>query len=515
MCPESEEKNRVVRRGRRKKDDASGAPSIPAPAFLKRSVPPYEILSEEGLQRIEDEADRLLVEIGIQFRGNPATLKCFKDVGAHVNGELVKFEPGMCRKIIQESAPSSFTQLARSADKSVLIGNNAMVFTPLYGAPFVRGLDIERRYATIEDFNNFVKLAQLVPSMHHSGGTICEPTDIPVSKRHLDMTYGHIRYSDKPYMGAVTSGWQAEDSMRMTEIVFGKDVMDQNCCVLGMINPTGPLVYDADALESLHVYAAHGQGSVVTPFIIAGASGPVTPASMLAQLLAEAMAGMALAQIIRPGAPVVFGVNTMGLNMRTGAPVRFEESWNCVLGAGQLSRRLGVPFRCGGSSSSAKTTDAQAGYESALYLNYSVLSGVNMLIHAAGSLELGLCISYEKFLLDCEMLDAVSRMMTGIDLSDSAFAMDAYVETGPGGNFLATKHTLARYKDAFFESGLYDSRSFEQWRDDGSHDAEYRASVAIKSMLSDYVAPPIDQAIDDALLDYMATRKSVLPDSYA
>ncbi len=515
MCPVDDEPDQPVRRGRRKRGGVSEEPTTPAPAFLKRIVPPYEILSDEGLQRIEDEADRLLAEIGIEFRDNPASLKFFKDAGAEVKGELVRFEHGMCRKIIQESAPSSFTQLARSPEKNVLIGGNALAFSPLYGAPFVCGRDIERRYATIEDFNNFVKLAQLAPSMHHSGGTVCEPTDIPVSKRHLDMTYGHIRYSDKPYMGAVTSGWQAEDSMRMTEFVFGKDVMDQNCCVLGMINPTGPLVYDADALESLHVYAAHGQGSVVTPFIIAGASGPVTPASMLAQLLAEAMAGMALVQIIRPGAPVIFGINTMGLNMRTGAPVRFEESWNCVLGAGQLSRRLGVPFRCGGASTSSKLSDAQAGYESALYLNYSVLSGVNFLIHAAGSLELGLCISYEKFLLDCEMLDAVSRMMTGIDLSESAFAMDAYVETGPGGNFLATRHTLARYKDAFFESGLYDSRSFEQWRDDGSHDAEFRANATIKSMLSDYQAPQLDQAIDDALLEFMESRKSELPDSYA
>ena len=390
-----------------------------------------------------------------------------------------------------------------------------MVFSPLYGAPFVRDLADERRYATIDDFNNFIKLAHHAPAMHHTGGTICEPTDIPVSKRHLDMVYGHIRYSDKAFMGAVTSGWQAQDTMEMCAMVFGAETFDSECCVLGMINPTSPLVYDKDALESLHVYAAHGQGTVITPFVIAGASGPVTPASMLAQLFAEGLAGMALAQLIRPGAPVIFGINSMGLNMRTGAPVRFDESWKCVLGCGQLARRLGVPFRCGGSSTNSKISDAQAGYESALYLNYTVMSGVNFLIHAAGSLELGLCLSYEKFVLDCEMLGAVSRMVEGIDASDDAFALSDYAATGPGGNFLAADHTLARYKTAFFQSDLFDSLSFEQWRDAGAHDATSRANVDVERRLSSFETPPIDPALDEMLLDFMARRKAELPDSYA
>lgn len=505
------------RAGRRRRRKSNSAEQVvpPAPAFITRTVGTYDYLSEQGLQRIEVEAERLLTEIGIEFRDHPPTLDIFKQAGADVRGELVRFDTGMCRDIIKKTAPKSFVQLSRNPDRNVKIGEDAMVFSPLYGAPFVRGLDNERRYATIEDFNNFVKLSQISPSMHHSGGTICEPTDVPVSKRHLDMAYGHIRYSDKPYMGAVTSGWQAEDSLRMTEMVFSKDVVDQNCCVLAMINPTSPLVYDQDALESLHAYAAHGQGSVVTPFIIAGASGPVTPASMLAQLLAEAMAGMALAQLIRPGAPVIFGINSMGLNMRTGAPIRFDESWKCVLAVGQLARRLGVPFRCGGSSSTSKIPDAQSGYESALYLNYSVLSGVNFLIHAAGSLELGLSISYEKFLLDCEMLGAVSRMVEGIETSDDDFALNDYAETGPGGTFLSAKHTLARYKTAFFESELFDSLSFEQWRDAGSLDAAARANKAVKSRLSEFEPPAIDASIDEALVDFIARRKSELPDSYA
>ncbi|MFP6741719.1 MAG: trimethylamine methyltransferase family protein [Alphaproteobacteria bacterium] len=498
---------------RRRRDAVSEIP--PPPAYLTRAVPPYEFLSEDGLQRIEDQADRLLAEIGIEFRDDPASLDYVRDAGADVQGERVRFPPGMCRELIQRSAPRQFAQLARNPERSVMIGGDAQVFSPVYGAPFIRGLDIERRYATLEDFNTLVKLCQITPNLHHSGGTICEPTDVPVSKRHLDMTYGHIRYSDKAYMGAATSSWQAEDSIRMTEMVFGADVVDGNCCVLAMINPTSPLVYDGVTLETLRLYAAHNQGNVVTPFIIAGASGPVTPASMVAQLFAEAMAGMALAQLVRPGSPVIFGINSMGLNMRTGSPMRFDESWKCLLAAGQLSRRLGVPYRCGGASSTAKIPDAHAGMESALYLNYSILSGVNFLIHATGALELGLCVSYEKFVLDCEMLGVVSRVMAGMDVSDAALAVDAYTETGPGGNFLANAHTLERYRDAFFESDIFDSRSFEQWRDDGEHDAASRANKTLNSMLTFYEAPPLDAAIDDALLDFMARRKAELPDSYA
>ncbi len=511
MARDSQGARRGGRRGRQERTDEPGPI---APPYLTRQIPTFDILSEEGVARIEEESENLLCEIGIEFRDHPETLEYFRKAGATVEGVLVKFERGMCREIIQNSAPTTFQQHARNPERHVMIGGDAMVFSPLYGAPFVRDLDGERRYATIDDFNNFIRLSHQTPTMHHTGGTICEPTDIPVSKRHLDMVYGHIRHSDKPFMGAVTSGWQAQDTMDMTRMVFGAETFDSQCCVLGMINPTSPLVYDKDALESLHVYAANGQGTVVTPFVIAGASGPVTPASMLAQLFAEGMAGMALSQLIRPGSPTIFGINSMGLNMRTGAPVRFDESWKCVLGCGQLSRRLGVPFRCGGASTNSKIPDAQAGYESALYLNYTVQSGVNFLIHAAGSLELGLCISYEKFLLDCEMLGAISLMADGIDTSDSAFALADYAVTGPGGNFLAAEHTLARYKTAFFQSELFDSLSFEQWRDAGSNDAPARANLDVQTQLANFEEPAIDPGLDEALLDFIKTRKAVLPDSY-
>ncbi|WP_247079585.1 trimethylamine methyltransferase family protein [Pseudohalocynthiibacter sp. F2068] len=494
---------------RRRQNGGMESLTKPEAAFVSRSCPTYEILSEEGLHRIEMEADRILCEIGIDFKDHPATLEYFRKAGAKINGERVTFEMGMCREIIQASAPRKFVQYARNPERNVQIGGKSMVFSPLYGAPFVRSLDGERRYSTIEDFNNFVRLSHASPYLHHTGGTICEPTDIAVNKRHLDMIYGHLRYSDKPFMGAVTSREQARDSILLAQIAFGEDIVAQHCCLSAMINPTSPLFYDADALDSLEIYAENGQACVVTPFVIAGASGPITPAAILAQLLAEAMAGMALAQIIRPGSPVIFGINTMGLNMRSGAPIRFDESWKCVVAAGQLARRLGVPYRGGGSSTSSKIPDAQSGIESALYLNYTLLSGVNFLIHAAGSLEMGLCIDYRKFALDCDMLGSVTRMMKTVDVSDSAFALKDYIDMGgPGGNFLTASQTLSGYKDAFFDSQLFDSSSFEQWRENGSHDAAHRAELEIRRVLNEFEAPKLDASIDEALLDFIARRKS-------
>jgi len=448
-------------------------------------------------------------------RDDPESLALFRTAGADVRGERVRFPKGMCRSIVTASAPGRFTQHARNPDRSVEIGGHSLVLVPSYGPPFVRGLELDRRYATLDDFHRFVKLSHLSPYLHHTGGPICEPTDVPVSKRHLDMVYGHIRYSDKAYMGAVRSGDRAEDSIRMTEIVFGEDFLARNCCISALINVNSPLVLDATMLDALKVYARRGQACVVTPFVVGGASGPVSPAAMLAQTLAEALAGMALTQLVRPGAPVVFGLLVGGMNMRTGAPVRFDETWKCLLAGGQLARHLGVPYRCGGTSTTSKIPDVQAGMEAACYLNYSLLSGVNFLIHATGTCEGGLCLSYEKYVLDCHLLGALTRVLSGINLSEDEFGLAAFAEAGPGNMFLDTRHTLARYREAFYESPLFDSLSFEQWRDEGALDATGRANILMQSMLADYEAPPLDAAIDEALDDFMTRRKSQLPDSFA
>ncbi|MCP5080947.1 MAG: trimethylamine methyltransferase family protein [Alphaproteobacteria bacterium] len=501
------------RTGRRSAAKSKPSKSITSPTVVRR-IKPYEILDEAGLVAVEDTAERILSEVGVEIRDDEPSLELFREAGAQVSGTRVRFEPGMCRSIIQASAPSKFTQHARNPERSVEIGGDNIVFVPAYGAPFVRASDIERRYARLEDFETIVKLAYLTPHMHHSGGTVCEPTDIPVSKRHLDMVHAHLRLSDKPYMGGVTSGERAEDSIRMTEIVFGEKFVSENCCVLGLINVNSPLVLDGTMLAALRVYAAAGQGTVITPFVIGGAGGPVTSAGMLAQSLAETLVGIALTQLVRPGVPVIFGYLSTGLNMKSGAPVRYDETWKCFLAAGQLARRLGVPYRCGSATSAAKLPDYQAGLESALNFEAALLSGAHFMIHASGNVEGGLCVDLDKLLLDCEMLGMAARFAGGVDTSQAALAFDAIKEAGPGGNFLVTAHTLERYRDAFFAADLFDTTPYEHWRDAGELTSTEQARTRRLALLNAYEPPPMDQSIADALDDFVRTRKSELPDSF-
>ena len=276
-------------------------------------------MSEENLVRIEQTADRILEEIGIEFRDDPAALDHWKRAGAKTNGQLVRFEKGLLRDILK-TAPATFTQHARNAANSVEIGGRNVVFAPAYGSPFVMDLDNGRRYGTIEDFANFVKLAQSSPWLHHSGGTICEPVDVPVNKRHLDMVYSHIKYSDRPFMGSVTAESRADDSIDMARIVFGRDFVDQNCVILGNVNVNSPLVWDSSMTLVLRAYARANQAAVIVPFILGGAMGPVTNAGAIAQSLAETMAGCALTQLERPGAPVIFGNFLSSMSLRSGSP---------------------------------------------------------------------------------------------------------------------------------------------------------------------------------------------------
>ena len=295
--------------------------------------------------------------------------------------------------------------------------------------PLFRNLDDGRRYATIEDFRNFVKLAYLTPAMHHSGGTVCEPVDVPVNKRHLDMVYSHIRYSNKPFMGSVTAPERAEDTVAMAKIVFGDQFVEENCCIINLINANSPMTFDGTMLGALKVYARHNQACVVSPFILAGAMSPVTIAGTLSQLLAEAMVGMATTQLVRPGAPVVFGTFGSSISMQSGAPTFGTPEPTMVLLAGaQLARRLGVPFRSGGSLCGSKIADAQAAYESANTLLPTLLGGVNFVLHAAGWLEGGLASGYEKFVMDADQIGMMQVLAGGVDLSENGQAMDAIRE---------------------------------------------------------------------------------------
>ena len=288
--------------------------------FLTRALAPYEVLSEEGLALLEWNADTILEEVGIDFRGDAAARETLRLGGADVDGERVRFPRGMCRSIIQASAPRVFTQHARNPERNVQIGDPHMVFAPNYGSPFVRDLDGGRRYGTIEDFRNFVKLTYMSPHLHHSGGTICEPVDLPVNKRHFDMVYSHMRWSDKPFMGSVTHPDRARDSVAMARILFGEAFVDEHAVMLSLVNANSPLVWDATMVGSARAYAEANQGVLVTPFMLAGAMAPVTTAAATAQTLAEAMAGMTFVQLVRPGAPVVFGSFASSLSMQSGAP---------------------------------------------------------------------------------------------------------------------------------------------------------------------------------------------------
>ncbi|MDI7863602.1 trimethylamine methyltransferase family protein [Rhizobiaceae bacterium n13] len=497
----------------RRASRAGGGPG-PSLPYIQRKIPVYEVLDEEGLQLIERNADTILEEIGIEFREDAEALQLWKEAGADVKGERVHFPKGLCRELLK-SAPSVFTWHARNPARNVQIGGNATVFAPVYGPPFVRDLEGNRRYATIEDFRNFVKLAYMAPSIHSSGGTVCEPVDVPVNKRHLDMVYSHIKYSDKPFMGSVTAPERAEDTIAMAKLVFGDDFVENNCVTLNLINANSPMVFDETMVGALKVYARHNQACVLSPFILSGAMSPVTVAGTLTQILAEVLAGASFTQLIRKGAPVLFGTFAASISMQSGAPTFGTPEPTLVsYGAAQLARRLGLPFRTGGSLCGSKVPDAQAAHETSNTLNTTLLAGTNFVLHAAGWLEGGLVSSYEKFMIDQDQLGMLQKLAAGVDLSENGQAMDAIREVGPGSHYLGCSHTQANFQTAFYRSVLSDNNSFEQWEIEGQKRMEERANALCRTWLDLYEAPELDPAIDDALLAYIKMRKDSMPDAF-
>ena len=481
--------------------------------FIDRKIPYFEVLNDEALETIEYNAETVLEEIGIEFRDFPEALELLRNAGADIDGERVRFPRGMCRSIIRASAPSEYIQHARNPDRNVVIGGDRTVLVPAYGSPFVRDLDDGRRYATLGDFQNFVKLAYMSPGLHHSGGTVCEPVDIPVNKRHFDMVYSHIKYSDKPFMGSVTHPERAEDSVAMAKIVFGDNFVEENTVMTSLINANSPMTFDATMLGAATVYARHNQATLISPFLLAGAMSPVTVAGTVIQILAEALAGIAYVQLVRPGAPVIFGTFAAAVSMQSGAPTfGTPEPSLIVYAAAQLARRLGLPFRSGGGLCASKIADAQAAYESANTLQTSALAGVNFMLHTAGWLEGGLAMGYEKFIMDADQANMIAKLLEGVDMSDNGQAMDALREVGPGSHFLGATHTQANFETAFYRSNTADNNSFEQWEIEGSQDAAQRANRIWKQMLDDYEPPALDPAIDEALIDFINKRKSEFPD---
>ena len=489
--------------------------SSPAPAIVTRRIPVYALFDEDALARIEAHADWILKEIGIEFRGDDDALTLFKDAGASIDGVRVRFDPGHVRALCATS-PKEYRMVGRDEASSIMIGGDHLVLMPGYGSPFVTDLDSGRRYGTIEDFRNFVKMTYMSPWLHHSGGTVCEPVDLPVNKRHLDMVYAHLRYSTKPFMGAVTAPDRARDSIDMARIVFGADFLENNCVIQGNINVNSPLVYDVTMSSALRTYAAANQSYAVSPAIFGGAMGPVTQPAVLTQTLAEAMVGIALGQLVRPGAPSLFGCFNTTMNLKTGSLTFGTPEANLSgIAYAQLGRRLGVPVRPhGGQITSANAADGAAMQDSAVTMLSAVLSGANMIYHAAGWLEGGLTMGYEKFILDLDHCGMMIKMVQGLTVDDESLARDAYLETGPGRNFLSTAHTLRHYETANYVSDLPDLGPFETWNENSSTSAEQRANKRWKAMLASYEAPPIDPAIDEALIDFMARRKAAQPDQW-
>lgn len=485
----------------------------PAPAYITRKVAPHDLLDPDGLDRIEAKADQLLAEVGIDVNEDQDREE-FRRAGARVDGTRVRFEPGHVRELAS-TAPREFTQHARNPAKSVVIGGDNVVMAPAYGSPFVRDLAGGRRYASLDDFRNFVKLTYASPWLHHSGGTICEPVDVPVNKRHLDMVYSHIKYNDQAFMGSVTIPERARDSVEMARILFGADHLEDHCVIMGNVNVNSPLVWDNAMTGAIRAYAEANQASVIVPFILGGAMGPVTLAGDIAQAHAETMVGVALAQLIRPGCPVIYGNFLSSMALRSGSPTfGTPEPAIGSLVVGQMARRVGLPLRCAGAFTASKLPDGQAMAESTMSMMSAILCGTNFILHSAGWLEGGLAMGYEKFVMDADFCGALHRYLEGVSLDDDEFAIDGFHEVGPGKHFFGSQHTLRHYETAFYDAPTADNNSFEQWRDAGESRTEERAARLVADTLAEYEAPPLDEAVDEALCEYVERKKAAVPDMW-
>ncbi len=490
------------------------AVSFETARYIERNIPNFEILTEEALQIIEHNAETVLEEIGVNFPDNPGALQRWRDAGASVDGDRVRIPRGLARKLC-ETAPSSFTQHARNPDRNVVVGGKNLVLAPVYGPPFVRDVAGGRRYATMEDFRKFVKLGYMSKWLHHSGGTVCEPTDVAVNKRHLDMLHAHMTLSDKPFMGSVTEPSRARDSVEMCEVLFGKDFVAENTVMTSLININSPMTFDDVMMGALEVYAQAGQACIISPFIVGGAMAPVSVAGTLTQVLAEVLAGIAYSQLCRVGAPVILGAFVTSIDMNSGAPTfGTPEASHITYGVGQLARRLNLPYRSAGSFCGSKLPDAQAAYETANSLNMGLLAGVNFMLHSCGWLEGGLVSSFEKFVMDADQLGSLHHLAAGVQMDENAQALDAIREVGPGGHYLGCAHTQANFKSAFWKSDLLDYKPFETWQDEGARDTMTLASLRVEKMLGDYQQPTMDPAVRDELDAYVANKKAAEPDNF-
>ena len=504
----------MARRSRSERSNTANLASCTPSPFIARKLPFFDPLDEEQITKLEAQVDWILENVGIAFRDDPEAIALWIKAGAKVDGDIVRAPADWIRALCAK-APSEFTQIARNPDRSVKIGGKNQVFAPIYGAPFVRDLKGGRRYGDMDSFTKLVKLTQMLPALHHTGLVIVEPCDVPVSKRHLDMVYTHMRFTDKPHLGAITEMSRAQDSVDMAEILHGKDVMEKHCVIMGNVNTNSPLLVDKVVTQAIRVYCGRGQGIIVVPFILSGAMGPVSTAASVTQAMAEAMICCAYAQLVKEGAPFILGNFLSSMSLKSGAPTfGMPEPVLSNYAIGQMARRLGLPLRCGGSLTASKIEDAQAAYESADSMHSTILAGANYVLHAAGWMEGGLCTGFEKLVMDADRLGSYQKLLGGLEVDDNSLARDAYEEVDAGGHFLGSSHTMRNYKTAFYEPALSDSENVESWEEKGSTDMRTRAYERWNTLLNQYEPPPIDEATDEALQAFIAKRKEELPDAW-
>lgn len=485
--------------------------AVPSFPTLVREIPVYDIVPDEAIELVHDESCKILEEIGCEFRDDGA-VAMWKQAGADVQGTRVRIDRAQLMDLVSR-IPPEFTQHARNPERTVRIGGKNTVFVPMYGAPYVRDLDNVRRYGSLKDLNNFHKLAYMSPTLHSSSSIICEPMEIAVPKRHLHIIQSALKYSDKPFMGIVTAKERAQDVIAMAGIVFGEDFVRDNPVVVSITNCNSPLVWDATMLDALKVYAAHNQPVILAPFALCGASTSASSVGAVAQVNAEALAGLAFTQLVRPGSPQIYGQFMVTVDMKTGAPMGgTPEAAQMMYLMGALARKYRLPWRTSGFHVGSKLNDAQAGYESNMLMHAAILSGANYIWHVAGWLEAGLCAGYSKFVTDAEQLAGWYKYAQGVSFADFKDAMAAVREVGPAGHFLGTQHTLEHFESAFFMPTLMDFNSFEQWSAEGALDHDTRGRNKARAMLDAYEEPKLDEAVDEALREFIARRERELPD---
>lgn len=479
---------------------------------VENSHGPLPILDAEGVERIHDASVRVLEELGIELWSDEAR-ELFADAGATIDGEVVRIGRDLIDDALS-TAPSRFTLTGRNLQKQIELGGNKLAFGLVAGPPAVHDEVRGRRSSNMEDYENFIRLAHYFNAIHIIGNQVAAPLELPANNRHLDTYRANLTLSDLSFHCTAIGRGRARDGIEMMAISRGISVeeMAESPGVITVINVNSPRRFDEEMANGLMEMASLGQAVSVTPFTLMGAMTPVTLAAGLTQQNAEALFGIALTQLVNPGAPVVYGSFTSNVDMRSGAPAfGTPEHAKANIVSGQLARRYGLPYRSSNSSAS-NVVDAQAAYETQMSLWGSVLGGTNLIYHAAGWMEGGLQASYEKLVIDVEMLQQMMEFLTPLDLSDDALAFDAMERVPTGGHFFGDAHTLERYENAFYAPLVSDWQNNGAWQDAGSLTATQRATTIWQTALADYEKPAIDEAVQDELDDYVARRKEEIGD---